>query len=67
MAEEVHQQTFQGTKQRWSIIKHFDNVDLDQVRLEIFECNTDIILVDINWDAKEFFKKMVDLQYEYAK
>jgi hypothetical protein len=67
MKEELNTQTFQQTKQVWSIIRHFDNVDLDQIKLEIYDPETNTILIDINWDAKDFFKKMVDLQYQYAR
>ena len=60
-------ETHTGTKQVWSIIRHTENIDLDQIKLEIYEPVTNDLLIEVNWDAKDFFKKMVDLQYEYAK
>ena len=65
MAEEEIKYT--GTRQKWSIEKHFENVDLDEVRLQIFEEGTDNLILDMDWNAKDFFKQMLDLQYEYAK
>jgi hypothetical protein len=58
---------YEQTKQVWSIVRHKDNVDLDIITLQIFEANTDEILLDMSWNAKDFFKQMVDLQYEYGK
>lgn len=67
MAEEVRTETYNKTKQKWSIGKHFENIDLDIVKLEIYEAETDKILLEMTWNAKDFFKQMLDLQYEYAK
>jgi hypothetical protein len=58
---------YKDSKQKWTIIKNFENIDLDQVKLEIYHPITEEILVDVTWNAKDFFKKIVDLQYEYAK
>jgi hypothetical protein len=69
MAEEIEQEatTFSDTKQVWTIIRDKDNVDLDIVKLEIFDIKTNQIILDMSWKAKLFFKTIVDLQYEYAK
>ena len=68
MGVEVQEtQAFEDTKQVWTIIRNPDDVDMDLIRLEIFDPDNDDLIVDINWKAKDFFKKMVDLQYDYAR
>ncbi len=61
------QETFNKTKQVWRVVKHFENVDLDQVVLQVFEDGTENMLLDMSWNAKDFFKQMLDLQYEYGR
>ena len=53
--EQVTQENYKSTKQVWSIIKHFENIDLDQIKLEIFHPETNELMVDISWNAKDFF------------
>ncbi len=60
------QQTIQSTRQEWCIIRHNENVDLDKVVLTVFD-EADNVLVDMEWKAEDFFKKMLDLQYEYGR
>lgn len=55
------------TRQKFSVVKHFENIDLDQIKLEVFDDTTDEILVELVWDAKDFFKQITDLQYDYSK
>lgn len=59
--------TYENSKQVWTIIRNSEDIDLDQVKLEIYHPITDDLLVDINWNAKDFFKKIVDLQYDYGR